>query len=255
LEVARSITSKNVQECYHDALYYRDEIRSAFLHGGVTLRQRAVGEQAFWHIVARIAREVRDSKYVPDELQGLENALADVYYGNFSVFQSLPDAWAIEQIFPVLPIHRLNERPTRIGTIADITCDCDGKIDRFADLHDVRRSLPLHEWRDGDDYVLGVFLVGAYQETLGDLHNLFGDTNVVEVRLDEDGDLEYASETEGDSVADVLSYVEYDPKDIMNRVRRLAERSVRQERITPADRREILTAYETGLRGYTYFEA
>jgi arginine decarboxylase len=214
-----------------------------------------VAEQIFWNIVARIAREVKELKYVPDELQGLDHALADVYYGNFSVFQSLPDSWAIQHLFPIMPIHRLHEPPGRMATLADITCDCDGKIDRFIDLHDVKHALPLHELRDGDDYILGAFLVGAYQETLGDLHNLFGDTNVVSVFLDSDGEVGFSSEINGDSVADVLSYVEYDPKGLVDRVRRLAERAVRASKISPSERKAILTAYENGLRGYTYFEA
>ncbi len=253
-EVADMLTAKNLQECYHDAVYYRDELRSGFVHGGITLRQRALGEQIFWNIVSRIAREVTDMKYVPDEMQGLDTALADIYYVNFSVFQSLPDSWAIGQLFPIMPIHRLNERPTRIATLADITCDCDGKIDRFIDLHDVKQALPVHEVRESEDYVLGVFLVGAYQETLGDLRNLFGGTNVINVGVNDHGDVEFSSEMQGDSVADVLSYVEYDPKELVERFRWLAENAVRSKRITPQERREILDAYEAGLRGYTYFE-
>ncbi|MCB1069803.1 MAG: biosynthetic arginine decarboxylase [Kiritimatiellae bacterium] len=252
-EVNRVLNAKNVQECYHDAVFYRDELRSLFNQSLVTLRERAVGERIFWQIICRIAEEVRDRKYVPDELQDLETVLADVYFGNFSVFQSLPDSWAIEQLFPIVPIHRLNERPSRQAVLADITCDCDGKIDRFIDLHDVKRTLPLHEM-NGEDYYLGVFLVGAYQETLGDLHNLLGDTNVVSVRLGENGVPEYAREISGDTVAEVLSYVEYDIGDMVDLMRRTAERAVRQGLITPEDRRAIMSAYENGLRGYTYFE-
>jgi arginine decarboxylase len=254
-EVAENLSAKNVQECYHDAVFYRDELRGGFLHGTVTLRQRAVGEQIFWHIVSRAAREAANLKYVPEELRGLDTALADVYYANFSVFQSLPDSWAIGHLFPIMPIHRLDERPTRIATLSDITCDCDGKIDRFIDLHDVKQALPVHELKATEDYILGAFLVGAYQETLGDLHNLFGDTNVVGVRVDERGEIEYTHEMHGDSVEDVLSYVEYDPKDLADRFRELAENAVRAKLITPQERREILDAYSSGLRGYTYFEA
>src|SRR5690606_32741739 len=139
---------------------------------------------------------------VPEELTNLDNVLCDIYYGNFSVFQSLPDSWAIGQLFPIMPIHRLNERPGRNATFSDITCDCDGKIDAFIDLHDVRKTLPVHEVRPGEPYLMGVFLVGAYQETLGDLHNLFGDTNIVSVKLDADGHIDYTSEVKGDSVED-----------------------------------------------------
>jgi arginine decarboxylase len=253
-EVDDLLTSKNLQECYHDVMHYRTELRSAFLAGAVSLRQRAVGEQIFWRVVARIAREAQSLRYVPEELQKLETTLSDTYYGNFSVFQSLPDSWAIGQLFPVMPIHRLHERPSRIATIADITCDCDGKIDRFIDLHDVKESLPVHEIQPGAEYILGAFLVGAYQETLGDLHNLFGDTNIVNINVDAQGRFELGEELHGDTVADVLSYVEYEPKELMERFRELAENAVRGQRISPAERRDILDAYGAGLRGYTYFE-
>ena len=251
----QSLNAKNVQECYHDAVYYRDEIRSAFDHGTVTLRERALAERIFWHVINRVANEIQGRKYIPDELTGLSAAIADVYHGNFSVFQSLPDSWAIEQLFPVMPIHRLQEAPTRQATLADITCDCDGKINRFIDLHDVRNTLPLHRLLEREDYYMGVFLVGAYQETLGDLHNLLGDTHVVSVHVDEEGQIEYAREIPGDTVADVLSYVEYRPSDLVDRMRKHAERAVRSGAITPQERREIMAAYDAGLRGYTYFES
>ena len=171
-----------------------------------------------------------------------------------SVFQSLPDSWAIDHLFPVMPVHRLEEMPTRQGIIADITCDCDGKIDKFIDLHGVRRALPLHDLKENEEYYLGTFLVGAYQETLGDLHNLFGDTNVVSVRIHTDGTYDFVKEHEGDSVADILTYVEYDPKSMLNRLRETAEQAVRDEKISVPDRLQILKAYESGLRGYTYYE-
>jgi arginine decarboxylase len=254
LEIKDVLTTKNVQECYHDVLYYRDEVRSRFLHGTVSLRERATCEQFFWALLTQIHHLIRKRKYIPDEMQGLGSALVDIYYGNFSVFQSLPDAWAIEQLFPIMPIHRLNEAPTRKGIIADITCDCDGKIDRFIDLHDVRHSLPMHPLRDNEEYIMGAFLVGAYQETLGDLHNLMGDTNVVSVRVDESGKIEYTREISGDTVADVLSYVEYEPKEMVDRVRCLAEQAVREGRISARERRKIMEAYQAGMRGYTYYE-
>ena len=253
MEIRGTITAKNAQECYHDAVFCRDETRSLFTQGAVTLRERALAERIFWSIINRIADEIRGLKYIPPELADLETAIADVYFGNFSVFQSLPDSWAIEQLFPIMPVCRLNEHPGRKAVLADITCDCDGKIDRFIDLHDVKRTLPLHEL-NGKDYYLGVFLVGAYQETLGDLHNLLGDTNVVSVKLGASGVVEYAEEIAGDTVADVLSYVEYDVQDMVEMMRRTAENAVRQGRITPEERRVIMAAYEGGLRGYTYFE-
>ncbi|MBN2451772.1 MAG: biosynthetic arginine decarboxylase [Lentisphaeria bacterium] len=254
LQVREDLTLKNAQECLHDLLYYRDEVRTRFEHGTVTLRQRARAEQIFWAILAEISALIPNRRYVPEELRGLQDSLTDIYYGNFSVFQSLPDSWAIDQLFPVMPIHRLDEKPTRQAILADITCDCDGKIDRFIDLHDVKRSLPVHPLRKSEDYILGVFLVGAYQETLGDLHNLLGDTNVVSVRCNGQGEVELCNEIEGDTVADVLSYVEYDPKAIADLVRQKAERLVRSGRLTPAERRSILDAYHAGLRGYTYYE-
>ena len=254
LQVRDDLTVKNAQECLHDLLYYRDEVRARFEHGGISLRQRAVAEQIFWTVLSEIGETVPNRRYVPEELTGLADSLTDIYYANFSVFQSLPDAWAIDQLFPIMPIHRLGERPTRQAILSDITCDCDGKIDRFIDLHDVKGSLPLHALKPGDDYILGAFLVGAYQETLGDLHNLLGDTNVITVRCIGDGEVEYTREIEGDSVADVLAYVEYDPKVMADLVRQKAERAVRSGLISPRDRREILDAYQNGLRGYTYYE-
>jgi arginine decarboxylase len=253
-DVVQQLSRKNLQECYNDAVYYRDEIRDLFAHGSISLRERAMAEQIFWHVVVRIAKDVRELKYIPEELQGLDAVLADVYYGNFSVFQSLPDVWAIEQLFPVMPIHRLNEKPKRNAILADITCDCDGKLDKFIDLHDVRQSLPLHEFDPNSEYILGVFLVGAYQETLGDLHNLFGDTNIVSVRAGQDGQIAFTGEIQGDSVADVLSYVEYDPKELVERFRNLAERAVQSGHISLEERRKFVDSYQSGLRGYTYFE-
>ncbi|MBF0118847.1 MAG: biosynthetic arginine decarboxylase [Desulfobacterales bacterium] len=253
-EVLTSMNLRNIQECYNDALYYRDEIRQLFKHGDISLRERSLGEMIFWHIIKKIAEECKKLKYIPQELKDIDVVLADIYYGNFSVFQSLPDAWAIDHLFPVMPIHRLNEEPTRQGILADITCDCDGKIDKFIDIHGVKRALPLHEFKADEEYYLGVFLVGAYQETLGDLHNLLGDTNVVTIRIGDDGDYSFVRESEGDSVADVLTYVEYDPKQMIIEFRKTAEEAVRKGLITPHERKKIMEAYDAGLRGYTYFE-
>jgi len=253
-EVYKSITQKNIQECYNDALYYRDEIRDMFKHGKISLRERSLAEKIFWNIISQITKEKQKLKNPPPDLEDIESIIADIYYCNFSVFQSIPDSWAIDQLFPIMPVHRLLEHPKRNAVIADITCDCDGKIDHFVDLHDVRSTLPLHEINNGDDYYLGVFLVGAYQETLGDLHNLFGDTNVVSVRIYPDGHYDLVKEIEGDTVADVLSYEEYDPKDMLVHFRKTAEESVRQGLISPSERREIMRAYDNGLRGYTYYE-
>ena len=253
--IVGNITPRTLQESFHDAIYYRDEIRILFKNGRISLRERAAAESAFWTIMAAVNKEARKLKYIPDEFEGLDASLADIYYANFSVFQSLPDSWAIDQVFPIMPIHRLNERPCRTAIISDITCDCDGKIDRFVDLHDERRTLPLHAIGDTDEYYLGAFLVGAYQETLGDLHNLLGDTTVVNININrEDGHFEIVNEIEGDTVADVLSYVEYSPKELLENLRAAAERAIEEKRISPAERRTIMRAYEDGLRGYTYFE-
>ena len=191
LEVYTSLNTKNIQEYYNDALYYKDEMQRLFRHGEISLRERSLCETIFWNIINKIAREVKKIKQVPVELEGIDIALADIYYCNFSIFQSLPDSWAIDQLFPIMPVHRLNECPTRRAILADITCDSDGKIDRFIDLHDVRSTLPLHEVKPDEEYFMGVFLVGAYQETLGDLHNLLGDTNIVSVRMNDDGSFDF----------------------------------------------------------------
>jgi arginine decarboxylase len=253
MDVVNVLEMKNAQECYHDAFYYRDEIHQRFKRGSMTLRERALAGELFWHIVTRIAKLTKEMEFVPEELQKLPAMLADIYYGNFSLFQSLPDVWAIDQLFPIMPIHRLEEKPNREVVLADITCDCDGKIDHFVGQYTTRDTLPLHNLTD-EEYYLGVFLVGAYQETLGDLHNLLGDTNVITVEVDRQGHLRYTREIEGDSVADVLSYVEYDPKRMISRIRKLAEEAVRADAISPKDRRKIMEAFESGMRGYTYFE-
>jgi len=254
MEVAANLRTRNLGEFYNDAIFYREEIQKAFKHGDITLRQHAVADRLFWHILTRIKAEVPKLRFVPDDMRDLEELMADIYYCNFSIFQSLPDSWAIDQLFPVMPIQRLNEKPTRLAVLSDITCDCDGKIDHFVSMPDNRGALPVHGVGPDEDYILAIFLVGAYQETLGDLHNLFGDTNVASIHVDDAGEITYAEEFDGDSVGDVLSYVEYNPQGLLARFRELAEEAVRQKRISATERREILDAYENGLRGYTYFE-
>lgn len=253
-EVLRSITPRNLQECFNDANYYRDEIRDMFKRGQIRLRSLSLAERIFLEIIATIVRETQTAKRIPSGLEGLEESMADIYYGNFSVFQSLPDVWAIEQVFPVIPVHRHHERPTRQAIIADITCDSDGKIDRFIDPRGLRKTLPVHEFNEAENYYFGVFLVGAYQETLGDLHNLMGDTNVVSIRVNEDGSFDFVREMSGDSISDVLSYVEYQPNQLLEQFRRTAEKAVRKGMIQPADRQTLLDAFNASLRGYTYYE-
>lgn len=248
------INLRNLQECYNDAVYYYDEMRQLFITGRVTLRQRTVAERFFWAIMRSIAQEKTKLKQVPKDLLEIDSTLADIYYCNFSVFQSLPDSWAIDQVFPIMPIHRLNEVPERQGILSDMTCDSDGRINHFIDPQGVKTTLDLHPLKEGEEYYLGTFLVGAYQETLGDLHNLLGDTNVVSVRIQEDGSYEFARELNGDSIADILAYVEYDPRKILEDIRHAAERAVREKRLTPTQRYALMQAYEDGMRGYTYFE-
>lgn len=245
---------QRLQECYNDAHYYRDEIRELFKRGQVDLRTRSIAENLFLKILHGICDIMDTMDRIPHELEGLHESLADIYYGNFSLFQSLPDIWAIDQLFPIMPIHRLDEEPVRRGVLADITCDCDGKIDKFIGDPDVSKTLPLHEVEEGEEYYLGVFLVGAYQETLGDLHNLFGDTNVVSVRINADQTFDFVKEIHGDTISDVLSYVEYDPKDMIVAYRNTAERAVKEGRITARERQQILKTFSASMQGYTYYE-
>ncbi len=253
IDVHKTLSKKNLQESFNDAAYYRDQMRSQFFYGSATLRERGLAEAWFWHILTRISNLIALLDDIPEDLRELSSTLVDFYYGNFSLFQSLPDSWAIDQLFPVMPIHRLDEKPRQRAVLADITCDCDGKIDRFIDKEDVAKILPLHELMPDEPYYVAVFLVGAYQETLGDLHNLLGDTNVVGVHL-EKGKPVYTHEVEGDTVADVLTYVEFDPKELVSKFRNFAEKAVTDGRISPRERREILDLYREGLAGYTYFE-
>lgn len=253
-EVLNGISAKTVKECHNDAVFYRGEIRDLFRRGQIRLRSLSLAENIFLHILRGILRVIQNARRVPAGFEDLEESLADIYYGNFSVFQSLPDVWAIEQVFPIMPVHRHDEPPTRRATIADITCDSDGKIDHFIEANGIRRTLPVHAYAEGEPYYFGVFLVGAYQETLGDLHNLMGDTNVASVRINDDGTFDFAREMSGDSIADVLSYVEYQPQQLLEQFRCTAEQAVRKSRITLAQRQSVLDAFAASLRGYTYYE-
>jgi arginine decarboxylase len=249
-ETYEGITRKNFQEAYHDVLQIKEEAITAFNLGFLDLKARARVEELFWASCEKILKIVRDLPYVPDELEGLEKQLSDTYYCNFSLFQSLPDHWAVRQLFPTLPIHRLNKAPTRRAVLADLTCDSDGKMNEFIDLRDVKHFLDLHP-PNGEPYLIGTFLVGAYQEILGDLHNLFGDTDAVHVKLD-DGDYRVEHVVEGDSVSEVLSYVQYSKDDLVSRVRRAVEVALREKRLTMAESGRLMRRYEEGLEGYTY---
>jgi arginine decarboxylase len=248
------VDADNYQECYNDALYYRDEVRELFRRGQVTLSDLAIGDNFALAVLEKVAAFVEEAERKPPELENLPELLADIYYGNFSLFQSLPDIWALDQIFPIMPLHRLNEMPNRQAVIADITCDCDGRIDHFCTQGGNKHTIKLHPMIEGEEYYLGVFLIGAYQETLGDLHNLFGDTNVVSVKINADGTYDFAKEFHGDSIADVLSYVEYDTKIMTEEFRKRSENAVKAGKITASKRKQLMTAYKNSLDGYTYFE-
>jgi len=251
--IFQDLKKKNLQESYHDALQAVDEAVNMFNLGTINIEQRALIERLFWAVCSKILRMVRELDYTPEELQGLESMLSDTYFCNFSVFQSMPDSWAIKQLFPIMPIHRLTENPTRKAVLGDITCDSDGKIDQFIDLRDVRNTLQLHEFT-GQPYYLGAFLLGAYQEILGDLHNLFGDTNAVHVSLDENNHLNIDEVIKGDTVREVLAYVQYKADELTDRIRKDVEKAVKLGTISIAESREFLDFYQSGLEGYTYLE-
>jgi arginine decarboxylase len=251
--IYRDLSVKNYLESYHDAVQAVDEALNLFNLGYLTVELRALAEQLFWAVCGKLLRIVRKLEYVPEELSGLEAMLSDTYFCNFSIFQSMPDSWAVKQLFPIMPIHRLNETPSRRAVLGDITCDSDGKIDQFIDLRDVRNTLELHPY-DGQPYYLAAFLLGAYQEILGDLHNLFGDTNAVHVSVDEDGEPNLDAVIKGDTVRKVLSYVQYSADELLARMRKDVERAVRTGKISLEESRQLLKFYETGLEGYTYLE-
>ena len=250
-EAVDDITPDNLSESYHDLIHGRDEAASLFSLGYLDLRGRAKSERLFHSGCLRIGKILDQLGETPETFKDLRRFLTDTYFGNFSVFQSAPDAWAIKQIFPVMPIHRLDQEPTRSARIVDLTCDSDGRIDRFIGESGEQPSIPLHSW-NGESYLLGVFLVGAYQEILGDLHNLFGDTDAVHVRLDGDGHYRIEHLVEGDDVTEVLSYVQYDRRDLTERVRKLIERSLREGRISLEDSALLRRRYDQGLADYTY---
>jgi arginine decarboxylase len=253
-ETYQAVSQKNVLESYHDAVEYKDQVLQLFNLGHLSLENRVICENLFWAICEKILNLSRGMSHVPEELEGLEKALSDTYFCNFSMFQSVPDAWAVDQLFPICPIHRLNEEPTRRGTLADITCDSDGKIASFIDLRDVKHVLELHPKHDATDYYLGIFLVGAYQEILGDLHNLFGDTNTVHVALSPEGDYDVKEVVAGDTVSEVLSYVDYSPSDLLGRLRNNVESALRRKLLTIEESRTLINRFRQGMIGYTYLD-
>lgn len=247
----QGIQPKNVQEAWHDAQQALEESRSLFKFGYLELRELARAERLFWSCLERIRTNMRRLKYVPEELHKVDELLGSIYYCNFSLFQSAPDIWAMDQLFPFMPIHRLNEEPTIRARLADLTCDSDGIVDHFIDVEEVQSSLALHPVVEGERYLLAMFLGGAYQEILGDLHNLFGDTNAVHVRLEDYG-YSVANVIKGDAIDEVLRYLQYDPEDMVERVRQQAERALGQGRMSLEQLRTFMKHYEESLRGYTY---
>jgi arginine decarboxylase len=252
-ETYRSLCSKNLLESFHDAQQALDSALNLFSLGYLPLAQRSQAEKLYWTICRRVHRMAKELEFFPEDLEGLDGMLADTYFCNFSLFQSMPDSWAVKQLFPIMPIHRLNEMPSRSGVLGDISCDSDGKIDQFIDRRDVKRTLPLHPF-NGEPYVLGAFLVGAYQEILGDLHNLFGDTNAVHVSLGENGDVLLDTVIRGDTVREVLDYVQFNSKALLEEFRRDVEIALREGKIGYEESGRLLRFYEDGLNGYTYLE-
>ncbi|MBX3352832.1 MAG: biosynthetic arginine decarboxylase [Phycisphaeraceae bacterium] len=254
IQASQDLSDKNILETYHDALQARDEAMSLFGLGYISLPMRAIAERLFWSVGRKILERVATRQELPDELQDLPDIMSDIYFCNMSIFQSMPDSWAIDQLFPILPIHRLTERPMRRGILADITCDSDGKIDNFVDKRDVKKTLELHDLKPGEPYYLAAFLVGAYQEILGDLHNLLADTHTVHVSIDDDGDMSIDEVVRGDTVSTALSYVQFDQNELKRSVRRDVERAVKRGDMSITESTALLRFYEDGLAGYTYLE-
>jgi arginine decarboxylase len=248
----RDLNLKNCHETFSDALALRDEFLQGFIQGNISLEERAYGERALRNLFTRISALRGSLKHVPEDFTILDGMLKDTYFCNFSVFQSILDHWAIEQLFPIMPIHRLNTEPSRRAVIADLTCDSDGKIDKFIDLQGVGRHIDLHPFKGDQPYYLGIFLVGAYQECLGNLHNLFGDTNAVHVDVDSSGLARITSIVEGDTIKEVLSYVQYSGDDLLSGLNNLIDNAVRNGSMSAEESAKFMQRYKESLGGYTY---
>lgn len=255
-EAYQSLHEENFQECYHDITAFKEQAVSLFTLGYLSLKDRARAEQIYWSTCSRIREYVRRQEVVPEDLEELSRIMSSIYYVNLSVFQSAPDMWAIDQLFPILPIHRLEEEPMERGTLADLTCDSDGKIDRFIDLRDPKAVLELHSprYREGvlEPYYLGMFLAGAYQEIMGNLHNLFGDTNAVHIQLSPQGGYSIEHVVKGDTIQEVLGYVQYHAESLVESIRLQTEEALQQGRISLKEAQWLLQSYERSLASYTY---
>ena len=253
-EIWDKLSSRSMLEDWHDAEDIREEALDLFRHGIIDLKTRAQIESLYWAISHEVAELAHHQKHVPDELRSLDKQMADKYFCNFSLFQSMPDSWGIDQLFPIMPIERLDEKPTRSATLQDITCDSDGKISAYVNGTQQTSYLPLHTIKHGEHYYIGVFLVGAYQEIMGNMHNLFGDTNAVHISVDSNGGYEIEQIIDGETVADVLEYVQYEPKKLVRRLEIWVSKAVKDGKITDAEGKEFISNYRAGLYGYTYLE-
>ncbi len=250
-ETYESITPENFREAFYDANQFKEEALSRFKFGYLTITERSRAEQLYWACCKKILDIAKQAEYMPEDLEELEQIMASIYYINLSVFQSAPDSWAIDQLFPIMPIHRLAEEPTRRGILADLTCDSDGKIDQFIDLKDVKHVLELHPVEENKPYYLGLFLGGAYQEIMGNLHNLFGDTNAVHIKKTPKGyKIEHV--VKGDTMKEVVGYVQYDAEDLIESIRQKAEQALLDDRISISEAQRLLQNYEHSLTQYTY---
>ncbi len=260
-ETLDALNEQNFQEMYHDAQQFKKESVSLFNFGYLTLEQRARAERLYWVICRRILQIMRQQENEPEELETLEKTLASIYYANLSVFQSAPDTWAMDQLFPVMPVHRLHQEPTERATLADLTCDSDGKLERFIDFDDVKSLLEVHSLEPAEGsrrrykpYLLGMFLAGAYQEILGNLHNLCGDTNAVHISLTPTG-YKIDHVVKGDTIGEVLGYVQYDPKGLVENIRQRTEQALETGSLTIAESQKLLQGYEQALQAYTYLSS
>ncbi len=250
----KEVSPKTCQEALHDAVALRNDLIQQYNLGLVSIRDRALGDVCYWSVLNAVCRAAKELHYIPEDLERLPSMLTDTYFCNFSIFQSLPDSWAIQQIFPITPLSRLNEEPDRPVVLADITCDSDGSVDRFADLRDVKRYLPAHRLKKGESYCFVTFLVGAYQEILGDLHNLFGDTNAVHVEVDANGNFEFADVIEGDTVREVLKYVQFEKEDLIARWRVALEQAVSSGKLASSETAAMFKTYSESFESYTYLD-